>query len=51
MTTVPRDARKVLWQAYLERLEAAGLDADTARAPGTAAPGAPSTMSGCGHKH
>ena len=41
----------VLWQAYLERLAAAGFDADTGRAPGTVLPGAPAAKTGCGHQH
>jgi DUF971 family protein len=40
-----------LWQDYLKRLDAAGLDADRARAPGAALPGAPTAVTGCGHKH
>ncbi len=42
---------EALWQAYLKRLEAAGFEADAGRAPGTVAPGAPSAVTGCGHKH
>jgi DUF971 family protein len=41
-----------LWQDYLQRLQAAGFDGDSGRAPGTVLPGAPARAeSGCGHKH
>jgi DUF971 family protein len=39
-----------LWQAYLDRLHAAGLPGDSGRAPGTGLAGA-RPASGCGHQH
>ena len=42
--------QQVLWQQYLDRLQAAGFDEASGRAPGAELPGAP-VMSGCGHKH
>lgn len=41
-----------LWQAYLDRLHAAGFEGDSGREPGTVMPGAASApKSGCGHSH
>ncbi|UVW29167.1 DUF971 domain-containing protein [Massilia sp. H6] len=41
-----------LWQAYLDRLHAAGFAGDSGREPGTVLPGAGSApKSGCGHSH
>jgi DUF971 family protein len=42
---------EALWQDYLKRVAAAGFDADTGRAPGTALPGAAARTGGCGHHH
>ncbi len=39
-----------MWQAYLERLHAAGFQGDSGREPGTELPGA-RPKSGCGHSH
>ncbi|MET3133496.1 DUF971 family protein [Oxalobacteraceae bacterium GrIS 1.11] len=38
-----------MWQAYLERLHAAGFSGDSGRDAGAALPAAPA--GGCGHKH
>lgn len=40
-----------LWADYLARLQAAGFDGDSGRAPGAVLPGSPSSARGCGHKH
>lgn len=43
---------QALWQDYLQRLQAAGFDGDSGRAPGTVLPGAPVRTGGCGgHAH
>ena len=42
----------VMWQAYLERLHAAGFEGDSGREPGTVLPGSNAApKSGCGHSH
>ena len=40
-----------LWQAYLDRLHAAGFAGDSGREPGTVLPGAAARSHGCGHQH
>jgi len=41
-----------LWSDYLARLQAAGFDGDSGRAPGAALPGGvKSSAGGCGHQH
>ncbi|PWF54694.1 gamma-butyrobetaine hydroxylase-like domain-containing protein [Massilia glaciei] len=40
-----------LWQDYLQRLQAAGFDGDSGRAPGAALASKAATGAGCGHKH
>jgi DUF971 family protein len=41
-----------LWQAYLDRLHAAGFQGDSGREPGTVLPGSGAApKSGCGHSH
>jgi DUF971 family protein len=40
-----------LWKDYLARLNAAGFEGDSGRAPGAVLPGVPTAAKGCGHKH
>lgn len=44
--------QETLWRDYMARLNAAGFEGDSGRAPGTVLPGAPAKAGGgCGHKH
>jgi DUF971 family protein len=43
--------QQALWQDYLQRLQAAGFEGDSGRAPGAVLPGAPAKSGGCGHQH
>ena len=42
--------QQALWQAYLDKLHAAGFEGDSGREPGTELPGA-APRGGCGHHH
>ncbi|MDP3670034.1 MAG: DUF971 domain-containing protein [Telluria sp.] len=44
--------QETLWRDYMARLNAAGFEGDSGRAPGAVLPGAPAKAGGgCGHKH